>query len=393
MTKHSRLLLRFIASAAILLGLAFLRPALTEAASLKELQDKLAKAEQDLAKYQQLATQENQKSDTYSAQISKTEQDIAGVKSTIDSLSSQITTKEGDIDSTNSDIDGKIADLNTLDDQRNESLASYYEFTRNIDEVQMVADDHDLSHSIDQMEYINALQDQILGTIDKTNAIKQDLESNRSKLEQQKADLAALKGEQVAKSLKLASVQTQNKSLFQRSQANEAQYAEMTKKLESQKHSLANEIYELRKRLQSNNEINVGGSSGYPWRVGANVWIADPWGFYKGECTSYAAWKWNVAYGRPFTNTRPGDGDAANWPALARDQGYNVVSSPKAGAIVSWPINSGRGMPYGHVAIVEAVHGDGTIDVSEYNWGAPHSFSQRNNVRPTDYGSPRYIVP
>jgi surface antigen len=39
---------------------------------------------------------------------------------------------------------------------------------------------------------------------------------------------------------------------------------------------------------------------------------------------------------------------------------------------------------YGHVAFVEAVYGNGTILISEYNW-TPYSYSQRV-VNPYNYG-------
>jgi len=53
-----------------------------------------------------------------------------------------------------------------------------------------------------------------------------------------------------------------------------------------------------------------------------------------------------------------GWGDATNWAANAKADGYSVVSVPKVGA-VAWR--------YGHVAAVIGV-GDGTVTISEANY-------------------------
>lgn len=127
------------------------------------------------------------------------------------------------------------------------------------------------------------------------------------------------------------------------------------------------------------------GGSGYPF---GGIDQPDPWGFLTRECTSYAAWYWNSVLGKDFINTRPGSGSAYNWPALARDQGYSVSSNPRINAIISW--QQSASMPYGHVAIVERVNSDGTIDVSEFNW-RPYVYTYRSGVNPSRYGSYSYI--
>jgi surface antigen len=73
---------------------------------------------------------------------------------------------------------------------------------------------------------------------------------------------------------------------------------------------------------------------------------------------------------------------------LAGLNGVSVHSSPKIGGIISWQKSSL--MPYGHVAIVEGINADGTIDLSEMNW-TPYAYSYRKNVSPGYYGSFSYI--
>ncbi len=362
-------------------------PKMAHAASLKELQAQLQNAEADLARYQDLQKNEQQKAQTYSSDIQSRQQQIDNVKKTIQSLQSNIGEKESSISSTSSQIDTKTNELNLLTDQRNESLATYYELN-NFSDVEVVADRDALSHFTDRTEYVHALEDKILSNIGNTTKLKQDLEGQKTALEKQKDELAALKGEQEAKNSKLSSQQKQTVSLLNQAKANQAKYQEVVQKLNSERDQISGAIYELRRKLAATNrETYINGTSGYPYSA---INAPDDWLFLTRQCTSYAAWKWNVVYGRPFENTRPGSGSAWNWPQLAHDQGYRVLDKPQVSAIVSW--NRSASMPYGHVAIVEAVNSDGTINVSEYNW-EKYSFSIRNNVQYWQYGKASFIMP
>jgi surface antigen/uncharacterized protein YraI len=86
-----------------------------------------------------------------------------------------------------------------------------------------------------------------------------------------------------------------------------------------------------------------------------------PWG----ECTWWAALK------RPdlFPAVR---GNAGEWLSEAQRGGIATGSTPAVGAVaVFLPYVGGAGQ-YGHVAYVEAVGGDGTVTISEYNWAGYH---------------------
>jgi len=71
-------------------------------------------------------------------------------------------------------------------------------------------------------------------------------------------------------------------------------------------------------------------------------------------------------------------GNAATWAYYARQSGWNVSSNPSVGAIAQTPYAAGG---QGHVAVVRAVNGDGTIWVSEMN-----SFGQKSMTDSTPYG-------
>ncbi len=358
------------------------------AASLRDLQDQLSQAEDSLNRYYDLQKKAANTSASYTQEITGLENQIASVKNSIRDYEGRINDKETSIKATNQDIATKSAELNRVHQDLNDSLASLYELT-NLSSVEVASDGQDISRYADRSEYLQSLQERIISTIEEMSRVKADLESKRTSLEAQRVVLAKLKGEQEARNASLQTKQHRQSGLLQQSKADEAKYRELVKKLSSERDDISKEIYALRQKLaQQNQEIYLTGSSGYPYSA---INSADSWLFLTRQCTSYVAWKWNVVYGRSFENTRPGKGSAWNWPALARDQGYQVVDKPQSGAIVSW--DRAPAMPYGHAAIVEGVNDDGTINVSEYNWNPPFGYSERRNVSYADYGRARFIVP
>jgi len=123
----------------------------------------------------------------------------------------------------------------------------------------------------------------------------------------------------------------------------------------------------------------------------------DDWKFFNRECTSYVAWRMNQALGaekdRPIFFNRmraevlAGGGrwsDAANWEERARALGFSVRPTPVVGAVAHWRLGE---MGPGHVAYVEAVRMDGSVDLTEYNRQGDHKFGYRCGVS----GIPRFI--
>jgi len=87
-----------------------------------------------------------------------------------------------------------------------------------------------------------------------------------------------------------------------------------------------------------------------------------PWG----QCTYYVASRRNI----------PWNGDAWMWYGNARAAGVATGSTPRAGAImVTW-----ESRYYGHVAIVEAVYGDGSYLISEMNYRGLGVVDQRRII-------------
>jgi surface antigen len=136
-----------------------------------------------------------------------------------------------------------------------------------------------------------------------------------------------------------------------------------------------------------------GQANTYPY-PNANTGGVDPWSFYYRQCTSYCAWKLNELAGRTsspwaFFNGMRSDvaggggrfSNANNWDDRARALGYTVSNVPARGAIAQWDTGEGyrnprTGVDVGHVAFVESLNTDGSVQVSEYNFSA-YSFTTR----------------
>lgn len=134
----------------------------------------------------------------------------------------------------------------------------------------------------------------------------------------------------------------------------------------------------------------------YPYptapRCGIEGCVADPWGFYKRQCTSYAAWKMNEA-GINFYNAMSGPngagnwnnkfGNATNWNDQAREIGMAVDNTPRYGDIAVFEPGDNFASSLGHVSFVESVNSNGTINVSEYNFSPAHGYGTRSNIAGT----------
>ena len=106
---------------------------------------------------------------------------------------------------------------------------------------------------------------------------------------------------------------------------------------------------------------------------------------YACNCTSYVAWAL-TANGQRIDWFIPGAMNAWNWSHVASLAGIPSGPTPRVGAVAVWPRLA---RPFGHVAYVTAVHGDGTFDVAEYNLGRrfgfpPYTFDRRAGLEPDD---------
>jgi surface antigen len=85
------------------------------------------------------------------------------------------------------------------------------------------------------------------------------------------------------------------------------------------------------------------------------------------NCTNYIAYR--LTTGGRTTARPPGTGDAGSWAAAARAYKIPVNATPVVGAVAWWSKDAVASPYSGHVAYVEKVHADGSIDISEDNAG------------------------
>jgi surface antigen len=102
---------------------------------------------------------------------------------------------------------------------------------------------------------------------------------------------------------------------------------------------------------------------------GQQYYMGDSEGYDVKNCTSYVAWRVNKEFGVNIA----GWGNATDWDNAASGK-YSVVTTPEAGDIAAWEGS------YGHVAFVDSVNKDGSVNISEYNHDAHGNFDQRGEA-------------
>ena len=358
----------------------------TRAADLNQLLQQKEQLNQDIQKNQAAAENKAQEAQSLSKQVSTLENDIKSTEQKISDTGNQIDNTQKEIDRLSGQIDETNSQLKILKQKVNRAIVEIYRSSSRSDFDLLFSGDT-LGENSNEASYVSAVEIQVKGLHDKVEGLKAELDKNKADQEAKKKELDAQKSQQEDYKKSAEYQKNQKDKLLGMTQDQQASYETQVEKLKTEMTQISNQIYsERQKRLTGGREQLGGGSSGYPY---SSIDEPDAWGFLTRECTSYAAWYLNVVAGKKFINTRPGEGSAYNWPNLARDNGLSVSGTPRVGAAISWsagPLTSA----WGHVAIVEKVNGDGTIDVSEYNW-IRYSYSYRKNVNPGDYGSYSYI--
>lgn len=371
----ARLTIGFLASILVFITV-------TQAASVTDLENQRDTLSRNAARAQTQADVAKQKVSSLSDQIDSLNQDIANSQSKISDLNSQISSTQASISDLNTQIEQTNKDLVVQENNQNSALATIYETTGQ--SPLALLGGGNISDAVDQDAYLEALETSIESTMKHINDLKASLDSQRNDLNSKQKSLSDAKQSLVDLQGSLVAQKNQQTQLKNLTADQAASYEAQAKSLQAEATKVSSQIYAL--RAQQSGSIS-GTGLGYPY---SSIDAPDPWGFLTRECTSYVAWYWNVVLGKSFVRGGgpTGTGNATNFPTLARNQGYSVSSTPRVGAIISW--SSSYLMPYGHVAIVQAVNGDGTINVSEYNW-IQYSGDQRSNVSPSKYGSYSYI--
>lgn len=239
-----------------------------------------------------------------------------------------------------------------------------------ISTIEMLATSKSLSDYFDKQQYREVASNNMKATLDKITALKAELQTKKEEVEKiikQQEELRSAAAIQKAEQDRLLGM-------------NKSQQADYNKQIKDNQ----SQINELKRQQAIENAKLFGGSGGmlggggypwglapcvhtgqvegycynYDWGINGNPWNWATGGYGYRNCTDWVAYRVRVAGGY----VPAGLGNAKLWDDRAPSYGFTVSSTPREGAAAV--SNSGY---YGHVMYVEAVNGDGSIVVSDYN--------------------------
>ena len=252
--------------------------------------------------------------------------------------------------------------------------------------IEMLASSHNLSDFVDKEEYRTVVQNKIQDTLKKIAALQNQLNDQKvqidSLLKQQQDQQAQLSSDQAQQNQLLAYNQGQQSQLNTQIQQNNAKISDLQRQQLLANAKLAHGAvhygaiggggYPWSDAVCLNGShtdadcypANVGESLAYNWGyLPNNAWDAN--GFQYRNCTSYAAFKVMQTTGISVS----GYGNAKNW---VQNTPYKVDQHPVSGDVEAAVFTGGF---YGHVMFVDHVNGDGTVNVSQYNYAGQGEYS------------------
>jgi len=247
-----------------------------------------------------------------------------------------------------------------------------------ISPLEMLASSKNIGDYVDKQEYRSSMQDNLNSTI-------KQIKSLRSQLEKQKKQVENVLRDQKSQKNALAAKEAEQAKLVSDTRGEESAYNGLVAKRNNEISSVRAQqaaAMAAAARQSTGGSLNIGAGSasggGYPaiWANAEQDTLVDNWGLYNRECVSYTAWK--VASTGRYVPHFGGAGNANQWPSTTARYGIANGSTPKAGSVAIWDVGA-----YGHAMYVEAVNGDGTITVSDYNnnmdglgWGRYHYYTR-----------------
>jgi peptidoglycan DL-endopeptidase CwlO len=295
---------------------------------------------------------------------------IAELQARIDSIQSQINKNEARNQELLREIEVAEAELEVQRSLLGASIRAMY-IQGDITTIEMLAASKSLSEFVDREQYRNSVRNKVKQSVDRINEL-------RLELRKQKDEVEALIAEQSELRDQVAVQQNEQQRLLSLNQEEQSQ-------VDGEIRENYARIADLRAQQAIENArfITTAGTSsvcggGYPGstRGPIGTWgcdhpisnTIDNWGMYNRQCVSYTAFKVHQSGKRmPYWG---GFGNANEWPRNARAAGIPVNGTPKVGSVAI----SMAGF-YGHAMYVEAVYGDGTILISQYNAAWDGAFS------------------
>lgn len=330
--------------------------------------DRINAIQQEIDQYQASAG-------TLRAQADSLQKEVDAITIQKNTIQAQIDLKQAEFDKITAEIKVNEQKIVQNQDALGTTIANMY-VDNKISPLEMLASSQNIGEYVDKQSYRSTVRDQLKTTIDDIRDLKQKLESQKKDIERVLAE------EQFARNA-LAEKESQQQALVNQTRGQEAAYQQLTNTREQDKLKVQQAQQAAIEAAMRAASSRNGGSSvvnilpgdpnkgGYPWEAGcyvdANAWShggsggdgTDPLGYGCRQCVSYTAYKAGAKTG----NYPRYWGNANMWPSSARKAGIPTGSTPRVGSV--GVISAGA---YGHVVWVEAVNGDGTVDISQYNY-------------------------
>lgn len=289
--------------------------------------------------------------------ISKLQAQIDASQARINKLNGEITALRGQI---------KEAEIELAKQKKllGESIKAMY-VSGEISTVEMLASSKDLSDFFDKQQYQESVRSKIKNTLDKVTQLKLELNTKKQRVEKSLAEQESLRTQLASQRAEKDRVLSLNQQQQQKLENEIQQNNERLSQLRAEQ-AAAYAAY-LARNSGSSYGVGEPGNGGYPsiWANAPQDSMVDDWGMYNRECVSYVAWKVDST-GRymPYWG---GVGNAYQWIQNAKNAKIPVDNNPRVGSVAVWDSYDGLGF-LGHVAYVEVVNGDRSIEVSQYNF-------------------------
>jgi len=358
----------------VVITMAFIAPLQpVQQVAADQYDDKINALQQDIDKYQAQAATLNAQASSLAAALSQ----LANERLT---LQAQINLNQAQYDQLVVRIAGTEKKIKENRDALGVTIANLY-VDQKISPLEMVASSKNISEYLDKQEYRNSVRDSLTATITEINKLKTELDTQKLQAERVLSDQKSqsnVLAQKVAEQEKLVRDTKGQEAAF--SQLASASLAQKQKVQQEQQASLAAAVRATGGGILLPGDPSLGG---YPSRyanVGYYAYVVDQWGMYARQCVSYTAWK--VFQKNGYMPYWGGFGNANQWPANARASNIPTGNSPRVGSV--GVIMAGS---VGHVAWVEAVNSNGTIDVSQYNYevGTGPGMFSRMRVSPQTF--------
>jgi len=314
--------------------------------------DQIAAIQREVDQYQAAAKDLAGKADTLQRELDRLNNEKA-------QLQAQVDLSQAKYDKLVADIAANEKKITANKTALGETMASLY-VDEGISPLEMLASSKNIGDYVDKQSFREGIRDKLTSTINEIKKLKKQLESDKKDVERVLLDQKNQRDQ-------LAAKEAEQANLVAKTRGEEAAYQNLSAAKNQDIANLrATQAAENARAMQNigfgSIPAGIPGGGGYPgaWANAPLDAYIDPWGLYTRECVSYAAWK--VASTGRFVPHFGGAGNANQWPSTVAQYGIGSGSTPRAGSVAMWPIGY-----YGHVMYVEAVNGDGTITVSDYN--------------------------